>query len=211
MLACRSHSSTPPGDHRNFLSYPTLGQVRQLCWERSWLRHRAPLRQLLLPGGQETDGRSASPTESSSLWLSSVLCVHHHWCFCAARWCWSDGGADRGHSLGLHWHAAEGEWLDGRANQEESRRKGRNLHVFSPALCSPPCGGFLSFRLWTSSCWDGNTLRNPADHEPLFQKLSGNLLTQISENMNRFHLLMSPWSKKGDQYQHCIPLLYYGM
>lgn len=44
-------------------------------------------------------------------------------CVCV---CWSDGGADRGHSLGVHQHAGEGEQLDGSTNEEESHREGQN-------------------------------------------------------------------------------------
>lgn len=39
----------------------------------------------------------------------------------------SDGGADRGHSLGIHRHSGEGERLDGSTNEEESNREGLNL------------------------------------------------------------------------------------
>lgn len=37
----------------------------------------------------------------------------------------SDGGADWGHSLGVHRHAAERERLDGSTNEGESCRKGK--------------------------------------------------------------------------------------
>lgn len=39
--------------------------------------------------------------------------------------CWSDGGADRGRSLGVHRHAGEGERLDGSTNEEESSRESK--------------------------------------------------------------------------------------
>lgn len=39
----------------------------------------------------------------------------------------SDGGADRGHSLGVHRHSGEGERLDGSTHEEESNREGVNL------------------------------------------------------------------------------------
>ena len=40
--------------------------------------------------------------------------------------CFSDGGADRGRSLGVHRHAAEGERLDGFTDEDESHGEGKN-------------------------------------------------------------------------------------
>lgn len=39
----------------------------------------------------------------------------------------SDGGADRGHSLGVHRHSGEGERLDGSTHEEEGNREGMNF------------------------------------------------------------------------------------
>lgn len=39
----------------------------------------------------------------------------------------SDGGDDRGHSLGVHRHSGEGERMDGSTHEEESNREGMNL------------------------------------------------------------------------------------
>lgn len=51
----------------------------------------------------------------------------------------SDGGADRGDSLGLHRHAGEGERLDGSTNEEESNREGMNVPLHPLATRGHEC------------------------------------------------------------------------
>lgn len=51
----------------------------------------------------------------------------------------SDGGADRGDSLGLHRHAGEGERLDGPTNEEESGPEGMNVVLYTSATRGQEC------------------------------------------------------------------------
>lgn len=52
----------------------------------------------------------------------------------------SDGGADRGDSLGVHRPAGEGERLDGSTNQEESNTEGMNMVLHTSATRGQECG-----------------------------------------------------------------------
>lgn len=51
----------------------------------------------------------------------------------------SDGGADRGDSLGLHRHSGEGERLDGSTNEKESNREGINRILYNLAARGQEC------------------------------------------------------------------------
>lgn len=62
----------------------------------------------------------------------------------------SDGGADRGHSLGVCRHFGEGERLDGSTNEEESNPEGINMILYTSATRGQECADIKTQRTQTT-------------------------------------------------------------